>query len=197
MDKSDSNTLEDNAWSLGGGVIVSKENLLNALEENKKKHDEIYLAAAEEFQENITKYGQDLVRYYREQASYAKLNGNDVSKHFLSVSDSVAKVYGVKGLTNIPDFQFKGFESTRKTPSPPQKPVKPLNYESEYLAAIQKVKISSHDQFRLNESEFKSFIMNDWSWKQQFLASTAFSPNYYSSTGSLRGTYLSGIASNF
>lgn len=189
--------IEENAWSLSRGVVVSKETLLEKLTENKKKHDELYAAAVEEFQFNVGEYGKKLVEYNLALSKNSKVDGVIKSRYYEKVAESIKSVYLDNDCSSIPEYKLPPQPVHSKTPEAPPVPSKPVSYEHEYLAAIQKIKVSSHDLFNLSENEFNSYILNDWSWKKKFLESTFYSPNYYNSTGSLRGVFGSGLAVNF
>lgn len=50
---------------------------------------------------------------------------------------------------------------------------KPSSHEDDYLCAIEMLKASLDDELELSSSEFKSYMLDDWHWKQEFRMSTS------------------------
>lgn len=47
---------------------------------------------------------------------------------------------------------------------------KPRSHEDDYTRAIRMVELSLDDEFLLSESEFNSYVLDDWAWKKDFVA---------------------------
>lgn len=49
----------------------------------------------------------------------------------------------------------------------------PVDHTRDYDRAIQMLEMSQDDVVELSEVDFASYIMDDWSWRRQFLASNS------------------------
>ena len=49
----------------------------------------------------------------------------------------------------------------------------PENHTKDYDRAIRMVEMSVHDEIEVDEHSFRQYVMDDWAWKRQFLASNA------------------------
>jgi len=168
-------------------IDISKQNLLDYIKKNKEKHDQLYNIALEGYRSGVYTYTEKLKTVCGE---YSEL----YSEH-KKVVDS-----------RFEEWDKNGPFSCQKTPNQsiavPTEPVFPVNKSSEYEAAIKKVELSIHDTFRLSESEFQQFIMNNWSWRAQFVNSVTSNcyPSLYCSgitTGVYIGATVSGALSQF
>jgi len=56
----------------------------------------------------------------------------------------------------------------------------PEDYSKQYEVAIEMLKWEVSEEIKLSHNDFKSFVMDDWSWKENFL----FSNVEYSATAS-------------
>jgi hypothetical protein len=54
----------------------------------------------------------------------------------------------------------------------------PEEHTDEYDRALSMIAMSEDDTFILDESDYQSFVQDDWAWKRQFIASNS----YYSAT---------------
>lgn len=50
----------------------------------------------------------------------------------------------------------------------------PVDQTRDYDRAIKMVEMTTETEIVLQESDFKGYVMDDWSWKQQFLTSNSF-----------------------
>jgi hypothetical protein len=50
---------------------------------------------------------------------------------------------------------------------------KPLSYESQYAEAIEMVTWSETEQFTLEQQEFRQYVLDKWSWMNQFVTSNS------------------------
>lgn len=51
--------------------------------------------------------------------------------------------------------------------------VMPQDHTADYDRAIEKMKMSQHEQVHLTDQEFAQYVMDDWAWKQQFTQTSA------------------------
>jgi hypothetical protein len=49
----------------------------------------------------------------------------------------------------------------------------PLDHTKDYDRAIKMIELSVNDTIELSEMDVKQYVMDDWVWKQQFLASNS------------------------
>ena len=177
--------MEENKIDYGtfDGLIVLKDDLIKSIQENKKKHDEIYAYASKAYEDSVEKYVFDYKDYFAK-----------IGAEYNSFSDCVSDQY-VKW-DKSSNFSFVSPRIEAKAPVAPQKP---SNYSNDYETAIRRIQMSVYDKFKLTENEFQSYIMNNWSWKSKFVSeSTAllWDKAYY--TGAyLDGLTLSGRVCNF
>ena len=54
----------------------------------------------------------------------------------------------------------------------------PIDQTKDYDRAIKMLEMSIDDEIKLSEQDFRAYVMDDWSWKEQFL----FSNSAYSNT---------------
>lgn len=142
-------------------VVMRKEELLNVLIENKAKHDAIYDAAVAGYWETA----QEKLQEKRRQLSLALEEfGQDVETQFKRLENKVEKkeilpysiqVRGLQWATNL-DLIF------------------PENHTKDYERAIRMMQASIYNEVRLSEQEFDSYVLNNWEWKEKFLASNSY-----------------------
>lgn len=46
--------------------------------------------------------------------------------------------------------------------------IEPMDQTRDYDRAIRMVDLDTRDTLELEESEFRQYVMDDWTWKQQF-----------------------------
>lgn len=51
--------------------------------------------------------------------------------------------------------------------------VEPIDQTSDYDRVIRMLQMSVDEKVELTEQQFAQYVMDDWSWKQQFTASTS------------------------
>ncbi len=51
-------------------------------------------------------------------------------------------------------------------------PVSPVSYEDSYLRAIRMLELSVEDVIELSSDLFNQLVLDEWSWKRNFIAST-------------------------
>jgi hypothetical protein len=151
-------------------VVMKKEELLKVLIENKAKHDTIYDAAVVGYWDAA----KDRLTQKRKELSTAlKEFGEDVDTQFSRLSKKIeAKevlpysiaVRGLQWATNL-DLVF------------------PENHTKDYERAIRMMQASIYDEVRLSEQEFDSYVLNNWDWKEKFIASNTFYVNNFRTKG--------------
>lgn len=51
---------------------------------------------------------------------------------------------------------------------------RPVDYTKEYDCAIKMLEMSVDEEIDFNQQAFQQYIMDDWSWKRQFITSNSF-----------------------
>jgi hypothetical protein len=151
------------------GVVITKANLLETLKTNKEKHDSLYNEACEAYKEVMQGYSVQCSEYFVKLAE-------EYSKHAKVPTEAYDQWD-----KNSP-FSFPAFKSPADLVYPTQIS-SPVSYSDQYVAAIRRIEMSVYDKFSLNEQEFQSFVLNNWSWKTSFLANTQ--SLYFHNTGAL------------
>jgi hypothetical protein len=129
-----------------GSVYVEKSQLLDIVKGNKEKHDVIYEAA-------LIGYNQAVKNYL------GRLESESQRIKELTVEYAKQESYG------------KRFDKTGLYLIDCEPPAIPVEYGYEYDKTIKKLELSTADKISLVDAEFNQYVMNNWSWKQQFLAS--------------------------
>lgn len=52
-------------------------------------------------------------------------------------------------------------------------PTKPVSYEDSYTRAIRMLELSVEDVIEIEEHVFNQLVLDEWTWKQNFIASSA------------------------
>jgi hypothetical protein len=141
-------------------VVIDKEKLLSILRENKAAHDDILQAALVGYwetakekvrlkKEEFTKALDELFKdgEYQLAKYYSKLENKEPLKH---------EALNVK-------FNFRASLDI----------IYPEDHSKDYDRAIRMVELSVYDNVELTEAQFESYVLNNWDWKQSFLASNA------------------------
>lgn len=141
-------------------VVMKKEELLNALLENKAKHDEVYAAAVagywdtakevlekkrKELTEAVGNYTQDV------QTQISRLETKVVEKEVLPNYLSVKALQFVVRL----DLNY------------------PEDHTKDYERAIRMMQASIYDNVKLSAEDFSRYVLNDWEWRESFVTSNA------------------------
>lgn len=135
------------------GVVVSKETLLSTLEENKKKHDALYELACEAYKTSVFEYAKGCgIAYKAIGAEYEKYS--EVPMAAFDTWDKKSPFY---------------FDAIRIETKSPNSPKCPSSHEDDYINAIRRIQMSVYDTFSLSETEFQQYILNNWSWKRDFI----------------------------
>lgn len=145
-------------------VVMKKEELLNALLENKAKHDEVFAAAVagywdaaketldkkrKQLDEAVTEYTQDVTTQITRLEK--KAEEKEILPNFLSIR-------GLQFTVSL-DLQY------------------PEDHTKDYERAIRMMQASIYDNVKLSAEDFSRYVLNDWDWRDSFIANNAFYVN--------------------
>jgi hypothetical protein len=136
---------------------ISKDKLIDILNANLEKHNIIYNAAVSGYYDVI----DGCYKKWNEQIEECILKLENFSN--LLESGVQNKIYG-KEIIKKPDVPY--YNTRYDFPS------FPVSHEDEYKSAIKRVELSIRNVFSLNDEEFKKYILNDWTWKKDFMQSS-------------------------
>jgi len=153
------NILNNNDTASMSYVTMDKNKLIEILKENKDKHDAIFDAALEGYWEaakvKIEEKKKEFSSFFAEtqkdiEFQFSKFLEKLDSKIPLSNTASVALKFNVN--------QFLGI-------------IYPENHSTDYEKAIRKLELSIFDKVTLSEEEYERYVLNNWEWRNSFLAS--------------------------
>lgn len=141
-------------------VVMKKEELLNALLENKAKHDEVFAAAVAGYwdaaKETIDKKRKELseaVGYYTQ----------DVETQLGRIQKKVDEKEVLPHMLSVRSLQFNiGLDL-----------VYPEDHTKDYERAIRMMQASIYDNVKLSSEDFSRYVLNDWEWRDSFILSNA------------------------
>ena len=158
-------------------IKVSRENVLNIVQDNKEKHDLILKGAIEgywmdaesflkktekEIVDGINKNHKNQLKQLRKvRKESLKALKTNIKKDF----EAVAKRDRTKGFTY---WQGKY----------------PEDHGDDYLGTIRRLELSVDNEIELETNEFDSYIRNKWTWRDQFLSANKGYVTSYCGTGS-------------
>ena len=135
-------------------VKVKREDLLKALLDNKKAHDDLLANALKGYYKSVKKTLSERIK------TVLPL----VKEELQTTLESVTNLEeSVKPVVFSSKQQYALFNFNIPFPE---------SHEDDYNRAIQMVKLSANDLFELSEDDFSKFVMNDWSWKNEFLSTS-------------------------
>lgn len=172
-------------------VKVSRKDVLEIVQENKKKHDAIFKEAVEGYWLEAEKY---LKKYEKDQiAWHEKVHKDGLKKARKALKDCKKQVR--EQVKKELEFVEK-----RKKDAPFQymKNKYPENHTDDYQGTIKRLELCVEDQVELDSIEFDKYVRNKWEWRDSFLSSnTGYVSSYASAVGGLYGAgrygYSSGI----
>jgi hypothetical protein len=129
-----------------GSVHVDKNQLLDIVKGNKEKHDIIYNAALSGYNVAVGVY---LGRVLSETERI-----NNLAKEYAKL-----ETFGAR------------FDKTGLYLVDCNLPSVPVSYAHEYDKTIRKLELATADKITLQDSEFESYVLNNWKWKENFLVS--------------------------
>jgi hypothetical protein len=137
-----------------GTIYIKKDKLIETLETNMAKHVKEYEEATNHFAviaayaaDQMVKSAQKLAKKYKERAASIK-DGGEVKTAYIPLDQSP--------LGNLSQ---------------------PVSHEQEYLDALEMLKFheiieeEAKDTIALSQSDFKQFVLDQWSWKQDWTTS--------------------------
>lgn len=111
-------------------VKVNKAELMQILQDNKKKH-------VKEYEESVKDYKKAALKIAKEHVELAKTGD----------LDKIAKIKAMPG--------------------------RPNSYEDSYNRAIRMMELSVDEVIELEEQIFNQLVLDEWSWKNAFVATSA------------------------
>ena len=135
-------------------IKVSKTELLDIVQDNKKKHDEIYTAAEHGYWIDAKEF---LLKHQREQMEQLKRN------YLKTVKDLKKQV--AKELKMVEQKKKDGYFYMRKP--------FPENHSDDYQGTIRRLELSVDKEIELENSEFDCYVRNKWQWRNSFLGTNS------------------------
>ena len=160
-----------------GEVVMKKQELLEALEVNKAKHDIILQTAISGYWEAAYKR----LTEKKKQAKQAALEWKDTANR------EINKLY--KKIDNKEPLPEKVGILTYTRFNLDLELVYPEDHSQDYERVYRMMKSSVFEEVKLTDSEFDAYVLNNWEWKKNFLSKT---------TRFITGIHLySGLAHNY
>lgn len=158
-------------------VVIEKAELLKILKDNKEKHDVIFDAACDGYW-NLAKEKIEEKKLEFEKAI------NEAKEEFTyELSKISAK------LEKKEKFDYDGAIVVHFKYNSALNLKYPESHARDYERSIRLVELSVYNRVNLNDTEFERYIMNNWEWRNSFLAAN----NLYAMSGCSIG---SGFTSN-
>jgi hypothetical protein len=156
-------------------VVMKKDELISVLLENKAKHDVILAAAIEGYWDTAQKTVENKKSQFD---TFFGEYQEDVQKEFARTFDKIAKKQALPSSISLRSTNIDYHLGLSY----------PQDHGADYERAIRMMKSSVFDEVKLSVDEFSQYVLNDWSWKSQFVASNSFyvdatRSKYSSSTG--------------
>lgn len=161
-------------------VVIEKDSLLAVLKDNREKHEAIYLAAVSGYWVKAQQLLDEKKKQFRQSIKEVKESFN------LVATQTQQKIEGKQKDVNF------SFTSAVKV-SNRWELVYPENHLGDYDTTIRKVELSCLDKIQLSSTEFDSYVMNNWGWKNQFVSSNL---NYINAITGCNNISLSGCISS-
>lgn len=163
-------------------VVMNKSKLLEALIENKAKHDVVLAHAIIGYWEvakaKVAEKQQKLLKQVTEFQS-------SIQTAIDKINDKIDKKEKLPDIIDFTSISINGHLGL----------VYPEDHSRDYDRAISMMASSIYEDVRLTVNEFESYVLNNWEWKQSFIASTSF----YFDTAKSPGPCVTGqvITGNF
>lgn len=156
-------------------IKVSRQNVLEIVKENKKKHDAIFKDAVEGFWMEAEKA---LKKTEKDQLSaWEKAHKEQLKKMRKQLRDNkkALKEQIKKELDLVSRRKKDGPWSYMRNPYPE-------NHADDYVGTIRRLELCVENEVELDTDEFDQYVRNKWEWRGRFLASnTSYVTSYYSS----------------
>lgn len=141
-------------------VVMEKKELLKRLQENKSKHD-IVLATAIEGYWDIAKEKIETKQKSLEAQMVAW--EEEATRQFNKILNKIEKKEPLPFSVSLKAVTIDtGLDL-----------VYPEDHSADYERAIQMMKSSIYDTVELSSEEYDSYVLNNWEWKKNFVASNA------------------------
>jgi hypothetical protein len=150
-----------------GSVEVEKQRLLDTVKTNRTKHIEEYKTACDKFEQAKLAYALEFEAQLEENIKKAK---KVLEQKLKKVSKAVAdaeKEHGKKdGIIDLADVNAG--VSLILQPKVQLTVKQPVSHEKEYDKVIKNLELSTAEFVVLNTTDFNQYILDEWSWKQEF-----------------------------
>jgi hypothetical protein len=141
-------------------VVMKKDELLKSLVENKARHDALFDAAVLGYWGAAKQQLDDK----RTQLSIAlKEFDEDAQIKFGRFEKKIEAKETLPSYIDVKGFNWSATLSLTY----------PENHTKDYERAIRKMEASVYDEVKLTDAEFNQYVLNDWSWRNQFIASNS------------------------
>lgn len=145
-------------------VVMKKSELIDHLVANKAKHDVILAAAIAGYWETAqTRTEKRKAKFDAQLEEYRA----DVEREFQKVFSKIASKEELPSHISIRAINVDASLGL----------VYPEDHSQDYERAIRMMQASVFDQVRLTPQEFDAYVLNNWEWKKQFIASNTFYVN--------------------
>lgn len=142
-------------------VVMSKDELLQHLTENKAKHDVILATAIAGYWDTAqSRLETRKKKFYSQLTEYTA----DAEKEFLRVADKIAAKEELPTQLSIRAVSIDASLGL----------VYPQDHSQDYDRAIRMMGSSVFDKVRLSVEEYDAYVLNNWEWKANFLATNTF-----------------------
>ncbi len=167
-------------------VVIEKSKLLEILEDNKKKHDSIFEVSCLGYWDLATKRVEEKKKELI--SVIAKINLESVANE-IRLNQKIESRVKLNDENYFVHFDFSHHLNLAY----------PENHSDDYNRAIRKVSLNVYDKVKLNQNEFESLVLNNWTWKNNFISTSSFyvlnAPKYSNVTGCYSaGVMISGCS---
>lgn len=138
-------------------VVMKKSELLKKLVENKAKHDVILATAIEGYWDMAKeKLEARRVQFIKQICEYQEDMSREVDKVFAAIESkqTLPQRLDIKAFLLNTDLGL----------------VYPQDHSRDYERAIRAMEASIYEEVRLSMDEFDAYVLNNWEWKNNFLA---------------------------
>ena len=166
-------------------VKVGRQEVLEIVRENKKKHDALLKDAVEGFwteaEKQLKKYEKDSIagweRSHKERLKKMRKELRDNKKN---LKEQVKKELGfVEGRKKDAPWVYM----SKKYPE---------NHADDYVGTIRRLELCVEKEVELDTTEFDRYVRNKWEWRASFLNNnTGYVTAFYSSSPGCSGSYSS------
>jgi hypothetical protein len=145
-------------------IVIEKDSLIQVLKENKEKHDALFELSVQGFWEQAEEKLKEKKSKFNKSISICNKGFKKALKKSL---DAVTT-------QNKDEVQFycpsPQIDNSWNLPYP-------ANYTTEYDKAIKMLELSVYDKVTVTKQEFNSYVLNEWEWKNNLVASNSLYVN--------------------